>query len=173
MNQEENNRQKYFREPPERVSLSCLIYMSRITELRDFISFFFGIIKSQDAFIRNLKTESAEAFKVEAGKYVLGKYNYSHHRQFINEVMVSRAVETFDLYVLLALRDIFAAKPEILKSEGTVDVSAVIELKNFDNIVEYIAEKKLHELSYKPLSELRKYIQMRTGMDLFPTEEAL
>jgi hypothetical protein len=35
----------------------------------------------------------------------------------------------------------------------------------------HVAERKLHELSYKPLAVLREYIQSRTGIDLFATEE--
>jgi hypothetical protein len=85
--------------------------------------------------------------------------------------MLSRAVETFDLYVLLALREIFEARPEMLKSEGSVEIAAVLDLKRFEDIVMHIAEKKLHELSFKPLSELRKYIQTRTGIDLYGSEK--
>ena len=68
------------------------------------------------------------------------------------------------------LREIFAAKPEMLKSETPVDAATVIELRNFEDIVFYLAERKLHELSFKPLSELRKYIDSRTGIDLFGTD---
>lgn len=161
-----------FRLPPDKVSTSCMVYMARVTELRDFISFFFGIIASSSSFARSLTKESAEALKTEAGKYSVGTYNFSNHRQFINEIMLSRAVETFDLYVLLALREIFEARPEMLKSEGPVEVAAVLDLKRFEDIVMHIAEKKLHELSFKPLSELRKYIQTRTGIDLYGSEKA-
>lgn len=160
-----------FRLPPDKVTASCMIYMARVMELRDFISFFFGIIASSASFARALTKESADALKTEAGKYNVGTYNFSNHRQFINEVMLSRAVETFDLYVLLLLREIFEARPELLKSEGAVEISAVLDLKRFDDIVAYIAEKKLHELSFKPLAELRKYIQSRTGVDLFGDEK--
>jgi hypothetical protein len=36
-----------FRVPPDKVSTSCMVYMARVTELRDFISFFFGIPRSR------------------------------------------------------------------------------------------------------------------------------
>jgi hypothetical protein len=167
---EDDPKELGFRDPPDKVTCSCLGYMARVTELREFISFFFGIVKSSDAFAKSLTPESAKAFSTETEKYRIGKYSFSVHRQFVNEMMLSRAVETFDLYVLTVLREIFAAKPEMLKSETAVDAATVIELRNFDDIVFYLAERKLHELSFKPLSELRKYIESRTGIDLFSSE---
>lgn len=159
-----------FRNPPDKVTYSCLGYMARVMELRDFIAFFFGIIKSSDSIVQSLKPQSATAFSEEAEKYKLRVYNFSSHRQFVNEMMLSRAVETFDLYILSVLRQVFEAKPEILKSETPIDAATVLELQSFENIVFYLAERKLHELGFKPLSELRKFIVSRTGVDLFSTE---
>jgi hypothetical protein len=160
-----------YRLPPEKVTYSCLGYMARVMELREFISFFFGIIKSSESFVRSLKPESVNEFSEEAAKYKIGVYNFSAHRQFVNEMMLSRAVETFDLYVLSALRQLFETRPEMLKSETPVDAATVIELRNFEDIVSYLAERKLHELGFKPLSDLRKYIESRTGVDLFSSEQ--
>jgi hypothetical protein len=161
-----------FREPPDRVTYSCLGYMARVMELRDFIYFFFGMIKSSQEIAKAMTPESAARFVTEAGKYRLVEYKFSAHRQFVNELMLSRAVETFDLYILTVLRHIFEAKPEMLKSESPLDAATVLELKNFDDIVFYLAERKLHELGFKPLFELRKFIQTRTGLDIFSSEEA-
>jgi hypothetical protein len=46
-----------------------------------------------------------------------------------------------------------------------------VELRNFEDILTYIAEHRLHELSFKPLSELDKFIQSRTGIPLFGASE--
>ncbi len=59
----------------------------------------------------------------------------------------------------------------MLKSEGTVDVATIIEVGNYQELVWHIVEKKVRELSYKPLSELRKFIPSRTGIDIFPNED--
>ena len=85
--------------------------------------------------------------------------------------MLSRAVESFDLYVASIVRDLFLAKPEMMKSEGTIEVSTVIESGTYDEIVYRIAERKLHELAYKSLADLRKFILGRTGIDLFKSEQ--
>jgi hypothetical protein len=60
----------------------------------------------------------------------------------------------------------------MLKSESPIDVAKVFELRDFDNIVSYLVERKLHELGYKGLSELKKYIESRTGLTLFKSDDA-
>jgi hypothetical protein len=59
----------------------------------------------------------------------------------------------------------------MLKSEGSIDLSTVIDLKDFSEILTFVVERKVHELGYKSLLDLRKYIASRTGIDLFKSEE--
>jgi hypothetical protein len=59
----------------------------------------------------------------------------------------------------------------MLKSESPVDVATVFELRDFDNIISYLVERKLHDLGYKGLSELNKYIETRTGLKLFKSDD--
>jgi len=160
-----------FRYPPDHVSLDCIGYMGRVSELRGFISFFLDIVKGSQALAASLKEESRAAFENEISKYRLVEYKFSAHRQLVNEMMLSRSVESFDLYVLSMLRTVFTAKPEMLKSESSIDAATIIDLKDFNDIISYLAERKMHELSFKPLSELRAYIKRQTGIDLFVTEE--
>lgn len=155
-----------FRVPADHITLSCFEYMARIMELRGFIGFFFNMVKSSQKI-----SEGIPELKEEADKYKLIKYNYSSHRQLVNEIMLSRAVETFDLYLQRILVSIFLSKPEILKSEGKIEISTVIDIKNSEDLIAYIAERKINELSYKSLDDLSKYIKNTTGIDLFENEE--
>ena len=158
-----------FRQPPDQLTEPCLTYMARIMELREFVAFYYGFVKSS-AELR-LRIPTAEGDDGDKALQVL-RYESSRHGAFMNQIMLSRAIESFDLYLTTVLRDVFLARPEMLKSEGTVDVTTVIELGNYQDLVWHIVEKKVHELSYKPLSELRKFIHSRTGIDIFPSEEA-
>ncbi len=144
--------------------------MGRIIELRDFTSFFFGIIKALPNVADLSEDEKAKA-KLLAKKGEVIRYDYSVHRQFVNEIMLSRAVESFDLYVLQVLRLIFEAQPNLLKSESPIDAATALELRTFEHIVFHLAERKLHDLSYKPLSELQKFLKTRVGLDLFRSQE--
>ena len=156
-----------FRGPPDNVTEPCLTYMARIMELRDFVRFYFGFVKTSQKLAENLPKDAGESDEMK-----LLEYNYSEQRPLMNQIMLSRASESFDLYLTTILRDIFLSRPEILKSEGSIDVATVIETGNYEDLIWQIVERKVHELSYKPLSELRKFISSRTGIDLFPTTEA-
>lgn len=159
-----------FRDAPGRVTSAGLGYMGRIIELREFTAFFFGIIKALPNVADLSEDEKAKA-KLAAKKGEVLRYNYSIHRQFVNEIMLTRAVESFDLYILQILRLIFEAQPNLLKSESPIDAAMVLELRTFEHIVYHLAERKLHDLSYKPLSELQKFLKDRIGLDLFRSQE--
>ncbi len=159
-----------FRDPPERVTEPCLTYMERIMELRRLIAFYFTFVKTSQKLGTLIPKEAKEA--AGAKEMQVLEYNYSDQQPLVNQIMLSRATESFDLYLTTILRDIFLSRPEMLKSEGTIDVGTVIETGNYENFIWRIVERKVHDLSYKPLSELRKFIESRTGIDLFPSPEA-
>ena len=159
-----------YRDAPEHVTPAGLGYMVRIIELRDFTSFFFGIIKALPH-AEDLSGDEKAKAKLAAKKGEILQYDYSVHRQFVNEIMLARAVESFDLYILQILRLIFEAQPNLLKSESPIDAATALELRTFEHIVFHLAERKLHDLSYKPLSELQKFLKTRVGLDLFRSQE--
>ncbi|MFO0408215.1 MAG: hypothetical protein ACK50Q_17765 [Labrys sp. (in: a-proteobacteria)] len=155
-----------FKVPADRITVSCFEYMARIMELRSFIGFFFDMVKSSQKL-----SEEIPAIKEEAVIYKLVQYDYSSHRQLVNEIFLSRSVESFDLYLQRILESIFLSKPEILKSEGKIEISTVIDFKSSEDLIAYIAGRKINELSYKSLDDLSKYIKNTTGLDLFENEE--
>lgn len=158
-----------FRKPSDDVTLPCLTYMHRIMELRDFIGFVFSFVKTS-VDLGRLIPNDAKKNAVERERVVL-EYNFSRHRRLVNQVMLSRAVESFDLYLTTILRDIFLSKPEMLKSEQQLDATTIIEAGSYDEVLLKLVERKVHELGYKPLLNLRKYVSKGTGIDLFANDE--
>lgn len=157
-----------FRKPPDDVTLPCLTYMHRIMELRDFIGFVFTFVKTS-AELGKLVPSDAKKNANELGRVVLD-YNFSRHRSLVNQVMLSRAVESFDLYLTTILRDVFLSKPEMLKSEQQLDAATIVEAGSYDEVLLKLVERKVHELGYKPLSNLRRYVSKGTGIDLFAND---
>ncbi|WP_421951094.1 hypothetical protein [Pelagibacterium sp.] len=160
-----------FREPPPCVTLQCMAYMARIMEIRGLVAFFFNFVKTS-AELGNLISEEvkAETAKTAPKAFTLLQYNFSDHRPLVNELLLSRAVESFDLYLTKTLRDIFLARPEMLKSEQQLDAGSIIEAGSYDEVILRLVERRINELSYKSLAELRKYVRKGTGIDLFETE---
>lgn len=128
-----------FRQPPERVTEPCLTYMRRTMELRDFISFYFSFVKTSQKLGNLIPDEAKKA--AGAKELTVLKYNYMGQRSLVNQIMLSRAVESFDLYLTTILRDVFLSRPEILKSEGVVDIATVIETGNYQDLIWQIVER--------------------------------
>lgn len=161
-----------FRQPPEQITRGCAAYMDRVHELREFVSAFFAMVKAFEPLTAIIQKSAPEALTISMRtRTIPALYNYSVHRQFLSELILSRTVETFDLYVLTTLREIFRARPEMLTSESAIPVSTVLERRSFEDLLTYVAERRLHELSFKPLSELDKFITSRTGIGLFATSD--
>lgn len=160
-----------FRTPQDEITRSCLYYMGRIMELREFTGFYFDFVKTSHFFRDFLKEKEEEGPELVGKPSRVVNYNFSVHRQLVNELMLSRAVESFDLYVLNILREIFTVEPKLLKSDSKVDAATLIELRTPEEIIYYLSERQLNELGYKPLSQLREWIEKKTGLDLFRSEE--
>lgn len=159
-----------FRDPPDWVTEPCLTYVARVMELREFVSFYFSFVKSSKEMAKIIPSEAIEKSGRDAFKTL--QYDYSKQRPLMNQIMLSRAIESFELYLTTAMRDIFLSRPEMLKSEGKIEISAVIEAGNYSDVIWEIVNKKLHELSYKSLADLRSFISKRTGIELFQNEAA-
>jgi len=69
MADKEVEKQLGFRDPPDKVTYACSIYMARIIELRGFISFVFRVISSHQQVTNHLTEESKQKFVFEADKY--------------------------------------------------------------------------------------------------------
>ena len=160
-----------YRNAPENVTSAGLGYMGRIVELRAFISFFFGIIKALPNVADLSENEEARA-RLSAKQGEVLRYDYSAHRQLVNKILLTRAVESFQLYMLQILRLIFEAQPNLLKSESPIAAAVVLELRTFEQIAFHLAERKLHDLSYKPLSDLQKFLKDCVGLDLFRSQKS-
>lgn len=155
-----------FRDLPELLTGPGMLYIARIIEIRDLFSFFFHIFRSLGEIAKRFPEGTPDDLEFKRVSVEIPE----HQRQAINEIYLTRAVETFDLYVLTMLREVFCACPDMLKSEGSIEAAAVLEFKTIEELIFHIAERRLHDLAFKPLSELAKYINTRLGIDLFKSD---
>jgi hypothetical protein len=157
--------------PPDRITIACFTYMVRVMELRDFSSFIFGIVNSPELLLARMTNESKKQFRDAAAKYQIKADAMSIGRQLINEVLLTRSVESFDLYLLQLLRLLFSVRTDlVIEEEKLRDEVTKTKFKDADEYFLHLAERKLNQLAYKPLSELRAYFKISTGVELFERE---
>ena len=114
-----------FRYPPEQITRGCAAYMGRVHELREFVATFFSMVRSFKLLTAAVQQTAPDALTPDMRRRAIpALYKYSVHRQLVGELVVSRTIETFDLYVLNTLREIFRARPEMLKSEPAYALSS-------------------------------------------------
>ncbi len=166
-----DNLKKGFVEAPACVTRAAHAYMERIIELRNFVAYLFKIVGAHKKLCDEQDDEEL-LYRLEA---LLGdalRAPYNAHRQFVNEILLARAVETFELYILQVLREIFSVQPNLLMSERPIAASTALELGSFEQIVLHLTERKLHDLSFGALSERRAYFSKNIGIELFSSDKA-
>jgi hypothetical protein len=92
MADKEVEKQLGFRDPPDKVTYAGAIYMARIIEVRKFMSFVFRVISSYPQVTKHLTEERKQKSAFEADKYPVVEYDFSTHRQFVNEILLSRSL---------------------------------------------------------------------------------
>jgi hypothetical protein len=71
-----------------------------------------------------------------------------HHRQELLEMMFSRAVDNFQIYLVDVLRQVLRKRPEILKNrKDLLSLERILEFPTIDDLVQSIVEKKVSSLS--------------------------
>lgn len=85
--------------------------------------------------------------------------------------MICRSVDNFLNYVSDIMRLMHKAKPETLRSSGSITIEEALQHSDISDLISYISDKKTNELSYKGIDALSDEIKSRFNIDIFPSEE--
>ncbi|MDO8875849.1 MAG: hypothetical protein Q8M24_18365 [Pseudolabrys sp.] len=158
--------------PHDRITIACFTYMVRAMELRRFNGFFFGIIESTQKLTENLTLDGKAEFERIAADYQKKNGGILPGRHFVNEIALTRSIESFDLYLLQMLRLLFSAKPDlVIAEEKLIGEATKASFEDTNDYFLHLAERKLMKLSYSSLSVLREYVRESSEIDLFDTDE--
>lgn len=93
--------------------------------------------------------------------------------QMLFEMVLQRAADNFLTYVADLLALVFTKNPHVLKSQEKVSYEEVLECTTMDEVVSRLAERRIHELSYKGMRELQNDLSKRMNFWLFESDEDL
>ncbi len=90
------------------------------------------------------------------------------------QLFLARYVDNFQSFVDELLRDIYRAKPEILKgSEAAVSMKDVLSHASIEALLETAIERRVRNLGYKSLADLESSIATELdGFRLFPRDKS-
>jgi hypothetical protein len=86
------------------------------------------------------------------------------YRQIICENMLCRSVDNFLAYISDILRLAFLKKPDALRSGESITFNEVLSHSAMRDLIKYIVDKKVNELSYQGLNSISEHIRARLRM---------
>ena len=86
--------------------------------------------------------------------------------QFSRNMTVGMA-NNFLSYISEVLQLVLAARPEILRSSERLTTEEILQFSDIKDIVAYVADRKINELSYGGLKGVEAYLRDRLGLELF------
>jgi hypothetical protein len=76
------------------------------------------------------------------------------------ELLVGRAVDNFQTYVVSIIREVLRKRPEIFGgSEYKLDVKSILEHRTIDSLIGDLVERKVDDLSYRGFEDLAEWCQ--------------
>lgn len=94
-------------------------------------------------------------------------------KPYLFQMTFSRSVDNFLSYISDLLFEIFVHRPEMLRSKEKIDVSQALDFSDKDQLVHYLAERKVNELAYKGIIELSEYVNNTLGFPLVESKVEL
>lgn len=86
------------------------------------------------------------------------KIFHKNYSQTMIEMIFSRLVDNFNKYLVDIIEEILLIKPEILSSsEQTISTEEVLKIGDYNNLIHYLIEKKIHSLSNKGLEDIKRW----------------
>jgi hypothetical protein len=90
---------------------------------------------------------------------------------FVSENMTIRLVDNFFSFLSDIIKVCIKSKPELLVSKETISLEEVLKFQNYDDLVSYIVDKKINDLSYGGIKKLEEFLSSRTAIALWQSEE--
>jgi len=93
------------------------------------------------------------------------------YSNFVSENMTIRLADNFCSFLSDIIKACVKAKPELLTSKETISLEEVLKFQNYDDLVSYIIDKKINELSYGGIKKLEEFLLSRTAISLWQSED--
>jgi hypothetical protein len=108
--------------------------------------------------------------RLENGKGAFGKL--TEFRATNSRHLLTTIVDSFYCYLSHIIRYVLTRQPTMLRSSEKVSVEGLLDFKTRADLVSYLADRKVNELSYGGIKGIEKYMQDVFGIDMFSDEKS-
>lgn len=150
-------------------------FIKQFADLYGFINLTFSFAKRADEVAKIASKALRKIDENDEGEYEDGEgigavAAWKKYRPQVLESLVIRNVDNFLAYLSELLVAVYRNDPRMLKSSEKVVVEDILEYENIDDLISWLIDKKITELSYAGLDTIRDEINKKHGFDLFPDQ---
>lgn len=90
------------------------------------------------------------------------------HRQPLLEMILSRTVDEFTIYLSDIIREVLSSKPEILRTREQLRLDYVLRFESMTDLTRDLVDRKVADLSYRGFAEVLDWLSQRLGIVMPP-----
>lgn len=94
-----------------------------------------------------------------------------NHSKILSQNLTNGIVNSFQKYFSSIIQSAALKRPIILSSSQTVKIDDVLKFTKHRDLVSFIVDRKINELSYGGLADMEKYFDERLGIKMFNNNE--
>lgn len=136
-----------------------------------------GLLEAQSKLKKQKSRRSQERLLQAQHKLMSALINsseeFANHEPLLRDLLFCRSLDLFLPYISDLLGLIFAALPEMLKSDKTCPLSMVFEYSDIEELKSAIAEQKVLQLSFSGIKGLHTELKNTFNLILFPARDHL
>ena len=90
-----------------------------------------------------------------------------------SEIITIRSVDNFYCYISDILQHAMSKRPEMLKSREMVSLEDILNFSRNSDLVKFLVDRKINELSYGGIDKLQEFIKNRIGLKITSNKKQL
>jgi len=169
--------------PKDHFTQSCKVFFCDYARYMTFVDTVFKIARMADMSSQGLtailsvlpdtEKEGAKRLSTTAEKGIGADRMLNVYANLIAEMLWCRGVDNFLTYVAQLLGLIFRTRPETLKSSKTETLETILEFRSLEELVNHLADKRVYDLTFCGMRDLRAALLKELNFDLFPVGDRL
>jgi hypothetical protein len=89
----------------------------------------------------------------------------------LSRTLVTNMASNFLCYLSEILQEVVKKRHEVLRSSEKLTTEEVLQFKRMNDIITFIADRKINELSYGGLMQINEFIADRLGVEMFKDDK--
>ena len=173
---DDNSKDAFFLDDKQLCSKALYVFLKEYNETIEYFLTIIGMAAKMDEIrtaaakalsdYNNEKEELRTELENNSAMNRIRKYEIIQMNQLVNST-VNNFLSYLSDFIQLAIRE----NPEILKSQEAIKIEEILSFRSYNEILDYIIDKKLTDLSYQGIDKIQEYISNRLGIREFCTSE--